>query len=102
MAESGRGGLSGSEFAGVGLQFAVVILAFTGAGVWLDKRLGTTPWLLIVCVFLGASGGFFSIYRKAAAAQRRDTERREAGGVRSGRAGGRTGSGSPDNGNDSE
>lgn len=73
----GTRGLSGSEFAGVGLQFAAVILVFTFAGIWLDRRLGTSPWLLLLCVMLGAAGGFFSIYRKATAAQKRDSERRE-------------------------
>lgn len=70
------GGLSGGEFAGVGLQFALVILVFTFAGIWLDKRLGTSPWLLMICVFAGAAGGFYSIYQKATAAQRRDAEER--------------------------
>ena len=73
----GQRGLSGSEFAGIGLQFALVILVFTFAGIWLDRRLGTSPWLLLLCVMLGAAGGFFSIYRKATAAQKRDSERRE-------------------------
>jgi hypothetical protein len=66
------GGVSGGEFAGIGLQFAFVILVFTFAGVWLDRRLGTSPWFLLVFVFAGAGGGFFSMYRKVTAAQRRD------------------------------
>ena len=65
-------GLSGAEFAGAGLQFAVTIVVFMFAGIWLDRRLGTSPWLLILCVFAGAAGGFFSIYRRAIAAQKRD------------------------------
>lgn len=69
-------GLSGAEFAGAGLQFAVTIVVFMFAGIWLDRRLGTSPWLLILCVFAGAAGGFFSIYRRAIAAQKRDAESR--------------------------
>jgi F0F1-type ATP synthase assembly protein I len=76
MVEPQNGGISGSEFAGIGIQFAIVILVFTAGGIWLDRRLGTSPWLLIVCVFLGAAGGMFSIYQKAMAAQRRDAARR--------------------------
>lgn len=57
-----RKGLSGSEFAGVGIQFALTLVVFTLAGVWLDKRLGTSPWLLILMVFLGAAGGIWSMY----------------------------------------
>jgi F0F1-type ATP synthase assembly protein I len=67
-------GISGAEFAGVGVQFAATIVVFAFAGVWLDRRFGTSPWLLLLCVFVGAGGGFFSMYRKVIAAQRRDAE----------------------------
>ena len=77
---TGRGGaLSGAEFAGMGLQFALVILVFTGAGYWIDKRLGSSPWFLLVFVFLGAGGGFYSMVRKVTAAQKRELERRKTG-----------------------
>jgi len=60
----GRGpAVSGAEFAGIGVQFALTILVFVFAGIWLDRRLGTTPWLLLICVFAGAAGGFYSMYR---------------------------------------
>lgn len=62
--------VSGAEFAGIGLQFALTILVFVFAGIWLDRRLGTSPWLLIACVFAGAGGGFYSMYRRVTAAQR--------------------------------
>ncbi len=69
------------EYAGVGLQFALTIVVFMFAGMWLDRTLGTSPWLLILFVFGGATAGFYSIYRKLMAAQRRaDDARREAGG----------------------
>lgn len=77
MVDSRRGNaVSGGEFAGIGVQFAFVILVFTAAGVWVDRRLGSTPWFMIVGVFTGAAGGFFSMYRKVMAAQRRDAEQR--------------------------
>ena len=59
-----RKGLSGSEFAGIGLQFAVTIVVFTFAGIWLDKRLGTSPWLLITLALGGSGLGFWSMYRR--------------------------------------
>lgn len=60
---------SASDFAGIGLQFAASVLLFGYAGQWLDGRLGTGPWLLIIGVFLGAGGAFYSMYRKLMAAQ---------------------------------
>jgi F0F1-type ATP synthase assembly protein I len=75
--------VSGGEFAGIGLQFAFVIMVFTAAGVWLDGRLKSSPWFTITGVFLGAGGGFYSMYRKVIAAQRRDArERSERSGQR--------------------
>lgn len=66
-----RKGLSGSEFAGVGMQFAVTIVLFAFAGIWLDRRLGTSPWLVIVMVFGGAALGFWSMYRRMIGSQKR-------------------------------
>ena len=61
---------SASDFAGIGLQFAASILLFVYAGQWLDRRLGTGPWFLIIGVFLGAGGAFYSMYRKLMASQK--------------------------------
>ena len=72
------GGPSVAEFAGVGLQFAVSILVFVYAGQWLDRKLGTAPWMLMLGVFLGAGASFYSMYRKLTAAQRRDDAARKA------------------------
>ena len=88
---TGRGvaqAVSGAEFAGIGFQFALTILIFVFAGVWLDKRLGTSPWLLLVFVFVGAAGGFYSMYRRVTAAQRRSKDV-----VAHGQSDGRTGRG---------
>jgi F0F1-type ATP synthase assembly protein I len=59
--------MSGSEFAGVGMQFAITIVLFAFGGIWLDKRLGTSPWLVILMVFAGAGLGFWSMYRRMVA-----------------------------------
>lgn len=72
------GGPSVAEFAGAGLQFALAILLFVFLGQWLDRRLGTAPWCLMGGVFLGAGGGFYSMYRKLMAAQARDDAARNA------------------------
>lgn len=70
-------GWSGAEFAGVGLQFAVAIVAFLFAGQWLDRRLGTNALFTIAGVFGGGGAAFYNLYRKVAAAQRRDDEERK-------------------------
>ena len=69
--------LSGADFAGVGIQFAVAIIVFLFAGQWLDNRLGTNGLFTIAGVFVGGGAAFYNMYRKITAAQRRDDEDRK-------------------------
>ena len=69
-------GLSGADFAGVGLQFALAIIVFLFAGQWLDKRVGTNGLFTIAGVFIGGGAAFYSMYRKISAAQKQDDEDR--------------------------
>jgi F0F1-type ATP synthase assembly protein I len=82
---------SASEFAGIGLQFAASIVLFVFAGQWLDRRLGTGPVFLILGVFVGAGGAFYSMYRKLMAAQKSDGMTGTADDKASGRAAGKAG-----------
>lgn len=63
------------EVMGVGIQFAGSIVVFLLAGRWLDIWLGTTPWLLILGVFVGAGAGFYSMYRQLVIKPRERQER---------------------------
>ena len=74
---SPSGGLSGTNFAGVGLQFAATIVIFLFAGQWVDDKLGTSGLFTIVGVFIGGGAAFYLLYRKITAAQRRDDEQRK-------------------------
>ena len=53
-----------AEYAGLGLTFGAGILLFTFVGSWLDRRLGTEPWLLLVGVFVGFGLSLLWIYRR--------------------------------------
>ncbi|HEY4670572.1 MAG TPA: AtpZ/AtpI family protein [Gemmatimonadaceae bacterium] len=75
---SPKQGLSGADFAGLGLQFAFAIVAFLFLGQWIDKRAGTDGVFTILGVFVGAGGAFYSMYRKVIAAQKKDDEERKA------------------------
>ena len=74
--QSSSKGLSGADFAGVGMQFAVAIIVFLFAGQWLDKRLGTNGLFTIAGVFVGGGAAFYNMYRKITAAQKADDEAR--------------------------
>ncbi|MDB4874693.1 MAG: hypothetical protein JWM41_1139 [Gemmatimonadetes bacterium] len=49
----------------MGLQFVIAILLFLFIGKWLDARLGTAPWLLLLGVLVGAGASTYAMYRKA-------------------------------------
>ena len=50
---------------GLGLQFVVTILVCLFIGQWLDRKLGTTPWLLLAGVLGGGALGFWTMLRVA-------------------------------------
>jgi len=56
--------LDTSRLAGMGFQFLIAILLFLFIGKWLDSRLGTSPWLLILGVFGGAAASTVAMYRR--------------------------------------
>lgn len=68
---------SAGEVMGVGLQFAGAIVLFLFLGRWLDGKLGTAPWLLLLGVVVGAVGGFASMYRQLVIVPRERAERRD-------------------------
>lgn len=51
----------GRKEASAGLTFGIVLVVFTLAGFWLDRRLSTTPVFLLVGLVLGGVGGFIHL-----------------------------------------
>jgi ATP synthase protein I len=64
-----------STLASGGLEFAGAILIGLFGGQWLDRRLGTGPWLVVVGVFVGAGAGFLGLYRTLMAGAKRPESR---------------------------
>ena len=50
------------QFMGHGLTWAMAVLLFMGGGAWLDSKLGTGPFLMVIGAFVGAGAGFYSLY----------------------------------------
>ncbi|MFL5577328.1 MAG: AtpZ/AtpI family protein [Gemmatimonadaceae bacterium] len=73
------GGATGGELTLGGLEFAATFLVFLFLGRWLDGRLGTTPWLTMIFLFVGAGGAFYSMYRRLTAAQKRARDEKREG-----------------------
>jgi len=62
-AAKASGFVSASSYAGLGVQFALAILVFVYAGRWLDARLHKSPLFVVIGVFVGATIGFYVMYR---------------------------------------
>ena len=47
----------------VGFAFVLAVALGAGAGYWLDRWLGTSPWLFLVLFFLGVAAGILNVFR---------------------------------------
>ena len=56
-----RSGAGQALRAGTDLVAALVVGGFLGY--WMDRWLGTKPWMMIIMFFLGFAAGFLNIYR---------------------------------------
>ncbi len=56
---------------GLGLTLAVTVLAGLGAGYWLDGRLGTRPWFLLLGASLGVVAAMVHFVRSVAGSSKR-------------------------------
>jgi F0F1-type ATP synthase assembly protein I len=50
------------QYMGYGLTMALSTLLFLLVGWWLDGKVGTEPLFMILGAFVGAGGGFYSLY----------------------------------------
>ena len=49
----------------VGIELTATLAVGVGIGWFLDRWLGTGPWLMVVFFFLGAAAGVLNVYRAA-------------------------------------
>lgn len=47
----------------IGLAFVFALVLGFGAGVWLDNRLGTAPWLSLLGFAMGLAAGILNVVR---------------------------------------
>jgi F0F1-type ATP synthase assembly protein I len=59
------GWLAAARVSAVGLEMGASIAIGAGAGLWLDGKLGTEPWLLLAGVGLGLAAAFRGLVRTA-------------------------------------
>lgn len=54
----------------VGLEVAIAIILSLFAGRWIDGKLGTDPWLMLVALCFGVAAGMRGVWRYVAEADR--------------------------------
>lgn len=68
-----RSFISKKDFAlstALGIEFALIMCLGTFGGWWLDKKLNTFPWLILVCSMLAFAFAIFVLLKHAKAVSR--------------------------------
>jgi F0F1-type ATP synthase assembly protein I len=73
------GELEGANLASLGLGFAGAVALLSFLGLWLDRRFGSSPWLLLSGLAIGLVGGTVSLVRRTARASRPGSAARRRG-----------------------
>ncbi|MAF26581.1 MAG: hypothetical protein CME07_01810 [Gemmatimonadetes bacterium] len=68
------------RYSHVGVQFALIVLAFTYGGVRLDERVDGHGVIALLAIFAGAAIGFYVLYRETRGGSLRDPEDPDTGG----------------------
>jgi F0F1-type ATP synthase assembly protein I len=58
------------DLAQVGITFVVATALGLASGYYLDRWLGTSPWLLLIGLGFGIAAGFVNFFRSVKAAER--------------------------------
>jgi len=64
------------RYATLGIQFVATMCLLGYAGYWADGKLGSYPWLMIVGLFLGAGGSFYSLLQAVPAPSKPSSSKR--------------------------
>jgi len=57
-------GRSPLALAGMGLELAITVILVAAGGHWLDRLLGTKPWMLVLGAALGMTVAMVNLVRK--------------------------------------
>jgi ATP synthase protein I len=73
------------RYSALGLEMALSVVIGMGIGYYLDKWLGTTPWLMVLWIGFGFAAGVRSVYRAAVGSQKELSDDEEDQGKPGGR-----------------
>ena len=67
-----------SSYISLGMQMALTMVFFVAGGYFLDRWLGTEPWLLLVGAVLGMTSVFVHLFRLVGQLNKQSEARRKA------------------------
>lgn len=81
VATTTRGVYRSLSMSSVGLEMGIAVILGVLLGQWLDGRVGSTPWLMILCTGLGMAAGMKGVFRAVGQADRIAAENEAAAAV---------------------
>lgn len=60
------------RYAGLGFEFLAALMVGLFLGQWIDQKLGSEPWAMIIGVFSGGAAAIYDMYRRSMAELERD------------------------------
>ncbi len=60
---------------GLGIQLAAAVVVMFFVGRWLDGRWGTTPWMMLAGIMVGAAAGFYQFIKTVNDVNKRESEK---------------------------
>jgi ATP synthase protein I len=58
------------QLSSIGFALVIATVIGLGGGYWLDRWLGTAPWLMLIGLGLGIAAGFVNLFRSVKRAER--------------------------------
>jgi hypothetical protein len=59
------GGFTGGDMATAGIELGMIFLLLALGGWWLDRKLGTSPWLVLLGCVIAIVGGLYRLIKRA-------------------------------------
>lgn len=69
---------AGGPLLGAGVQMAAAVVLMFFFGRWLDTKFGTDPWLMIIGIVFGVSGGMYTFIKTVSDVDKEEEKNKES------------------------